>query len=312
MLALRTRPPPSRATTTTLGVRRFLRLDRSTGPVVDVAWLARAMGPSAEQLRIVDCSGLGAWARAHVPGAVALPPTVDDSFKEPRQPHAPLGAAGFEALMAALGVARTTGVVFYDGGGAGVTAARAWWLCRLHGFNSAYVLDGGWPAWVRSNAPVAVGQDHTPPPAVPAELAVVANTQPALLARLPEVAAAARSGGVQLVDARSAREFTGAETRGNRHGGHVPGAVNIPFNTLSVPAGTLLPAGSLQERFRAAGLHPDRRSIVYCQAGIRAAVVALALERAGFSDWALYEASMSEYQNRDDLPRSNLDSRGLG
>lgn len=213
----------------------------------------------------------------------------------------------FEAIAEALGVRTSSEVVFYDAC-SGMAAARAWWLFRYYGFDKVSMLDGGWASYVRSGAPVSVDQNDRVPPDVPPQEAVIARPRPELLASLQEVAGAARSGaftsgGLQVVDTRSAGEYSGDDLRGNRFGGHVPGAVSVPFNSVYTPQGTFAPADALRARFEACGLRPDVRTVTYCQMGMRAAVVALALRQAGFDNVAVYDGSMREYNNTPDVPR---------
>ncbi len=85
------------------------------------------------------------------------------------------------------------------------------------------------------------------------------------VARRPTISAAdARlllADGAQLVDVRSPAEFAG---------GHADGACNVPVNTLDE---------------RMAELEPkDRSTIVYCASGVRSAVAARKLRRAGWKN----------------------------
>lgn len=268
----------------------------------------RDADPRDPALRLVDCAHIQLWARAHIPGATVLP--VDEALKDAQAPNAPVRPDAFEAIAEALGVGRGSHVVFYDAA-SGMAAARAWWLFRYYGFQRASVLDGGWAAWVRSGSPVSADVDDRLPPAVDPADAVVAAPQPRLLATLDEVAAAARSGAtarggaLQVVDARSPGEYAGDDLRGNRFGGRVPGAVSVPFTSVYAPdgSGALAPAEALRDQFLAAGLQPGVRTVTYCQMGMRAAVVAAALEAAGFADVAVYDGSMREYNNTPGLPR---------
>ena len=77
------------------------------------------------------------------------------------------------SAMAAAGVADGTTVVLYDDT-LSYHAARAWWSLRAYGFDTARVLDGGYPAWIegahadrgwrRGGRAVAV---HAPAPGAP-------------------------------------------------------------------------------------------------------------------------------------------------
>ena len=50
--------------------------------------------------------------------------------------------------MARAGVGDATTLVLYDDT-LGLYAARAWWSLRVYGFESARILDGGFPRVVR-------------------------------------------------------------------------------------------------------------------------------------------------------------------
>ena len=237
------------------------------------------------------------FERAHVPGARRLPaePALKDAggmtLISPQQ---------FDALAADMGLREGAAPVFYDGGG-GVASARATWVFRYYGV-PAQILDGGWGAWVRGGGRVEMG---APGAALAAHAAAPVRAQPvaALRADLAEVcgAPAARA---QLVDARSYREYIGEELRGNAYPGRPLGAVHVPHTSVLTHTGSLAPPSELQRLFRAAGLHDlDACTIVYCQAGVRASLVAIALDAAGFRNVKVYDESCAEYNNREGLGR---------
>ena len=63
--------------------------------------------------------------------------------------------------MARAGVGDASTLVLYDDT-LGLYAARAWWSLRVYGFESARILDGGFPAWVAEQRPLSTGV--APPP----------------------------------------------------------------------------------------------------------------------------------------------------
>lgn len=256
--------------------------------------------------RLFECGTPPAlFARAHAPGAHLLP--AEPTLKDP-QGISLLSAAQFEALAAAMGLhAGSPAPVFYDDAGS-VASARAAWVFRYWGVGGAQLVDGGWQAIARSGGGIEVGAAGLGREAVADEL--VAPTSPlraqpvaALRAGLAEVCRAGEERW-QLVDARSPREFSGEDLRGNAFGGRPPGAVSVPHSTVLTREGVLAPQAALVRIFADAGLRDvAARTIVYCQAGIRASLVAVALGVAGFKDVAVYDESMREYLNREDVPR---------
>jgi thiosulfate/3-mercaptopyruvate sulfurtransferase len=92
---------------------------------------------------------------------------------------------------------------------------------------------------------------------------------------------------VRLVDARSPAEYTA---------GHIPGAVNIPFDTTATgtPAQVKSPA-DLHALFAAKGIGDSDSVVTYCTTGVRGAVDYFALLRAGFPNVRLYTGSWNEW-----------------
>ncbi|MBL8489318.1 MAG: hypothetical protein JNM82_00900, partial [Rhodocyclaceae bacterium] len=130
-----------------------------------------------------------------------------------------------------------------------------------------------------------------------------------------EVVARVRQGGAQIIDARTRGEFLGEDVRAIR-GGHLPGAVNIPYESnwkdpdtgaklarRQVPdnAGmSLAPQAALRALY--ANLDPSRETVVYCQSGVRAAETATVLESLGFRNVKVYDSSWLGYAARLDAP----------
>jgi thiosulfate/3-mercaptopyruvate sulfurtransferase len=54
--------------------------------------------------------------------------------------------------------------------------------------------------------------------------------------------------------------------------------------------------------FRLAGADPTGRTVLYCGGGIAATLDAFVLNRLGYDDLAVYDASMSEWARDESLP----------
>jgi len=107
----------------------------------------------------------------------------------------------------------------------------------------------------------------------------------------------------QVLDARSAGRFaaTEPEPRAGLRGGHIPGSMNLPSDTL-VRDGTLLSPADLRKRFEAAGIQFDRPVTTTCGSGITASVLAFALHLLGHPRVAVYDGSWTEWGGRTDTP----------
>lgn len=267
----------------------------------------------------IDASSAELYARAHIPEARLWPEAP--AAKDPLAPLHVMPANAFEQALARLRIRPDQRVVVYDSGNM-MYAARLWWVFRYYGFNAVQVLDGGWPAWVQQNTRegrprVAIGADtsseHAPVPDPPFK----AVPRPELLMTTEQLLAAVEAGattssasssaggqeGLQVIDSRTPGEYAGTDTRGNARGGHVPGAVNIPHaSLLHAPTGQLKPAAELKQLFESKGIDLAKPCVTYCQAGIRAALGALALSHAGARAVANYDASMGAWLNTPGYP----------
>ena len=120
---------------------------------------------------------------------------------------------------------------------------------------------------------------------------------------MTQVAASAKLGDAQIVDARSHERFRGEapEPRPGLRSGHIPGSKNLPYGELLNPDGTMKDAAGLRAAFAAAGVDVTKPVITTCGSGISAAVLSLGLERVGNRSHALYDGAWAEWGAYGDL-----------
>jgi thiosulfate/3-mercaptopyruvate sulfurtransferase len=272
-------------------------------PVVTTEWLAKHLGEP--DLRVLDASWhmpqlkrdpRAEFAAAHVPGAVFfdIDAIADHSTG---LPHMLPGAETFAAAVGALGIGTGDRVVVYDVRGV-VSAARVWWTFRAFGHDAVAVLDGGLKKWQAEGRPVESGEP------APAPRAFAARPRPELVRDLEAVRANLGSRAAQVLDARSAGRFAGTEPepRAGLRGGHIPGSLNLPYEALYRPDGTLKAPDELGAAVRAAGVDLGRPIVTTCGSGVTASVLALGLYLLGRRDVAVYDGSWSEWGGRNDTP----------
>ena len=272
-------------------------------PLVTTEWLAKELG--APDLRVLD----GTWhmpqlkrdpraefAQAHIPGAAFfdIDAIADHSTT---LPHMLPDAATFARAVGALGVGSGDRVVVYDVRGV-ISAARVWWTLRAFGHDAVAVLDGGLRKWRAEGRPVETGAP------APAARAFKATARPELVRDLAAMRANIASRAAQVLDARSAGRFAGTEPepRAGLRGGHIPGSLNLPYDSLYRADGTLKPPGELRAALQGAGLDLARAVVTTCGSGVTASVLALALYLVGRRDVAVYDGSWSEWGGRPDTP----------
>ena len=269
--------------------------------VVSTDWLAKHLGE--RDLRVVDGTWhmpqLGRDARAefvreHIPGAVFF--DIDEVADHATPlPHMLPTADAFAEAVGALGIGSDDRVVVYDVRGV-ISAARVWWTFRAFGHDAVAVLDGGLRVWKTEGRPVASGEPS------PTRRRFRAKLRPELVRDLAAIRANLSTRAEQIVDARSRGRFTGAEPepRAGLRRGHIPDSLNVPYETLNRPDGTLLPPEALRAAFSGAGVDLGQPITTTCGSGVTACVLALALHLIGRSDVAVYDGSWTEWGGRAD------------
>ena len=190
----------------------------------------------------------------------------------------------FCEVMGRLGVGDDSRVVLYDTSYTG-WAARVWWMLRWVGFDQAAILDGGLAAWTSSGNQLSLD-----PVSRPARK-LTPKPRPELIADHDEVLAAIGDDAVVLIDTLPEAFYRGEMSIYPR-AGHITGAVNIDGLGLLDNRGHLLPQQELEAMHE---LDRNARIISYCGGGIVASTDAFVLTRLGFSNVAVYIASLEEW-----------------
>ena len=274
--------------------------------LVSTEWLAANL--KAPGVRIVDATtflpntgkaGRAEYAARHIPGAVFF--DVDEiADKSSGLPHMLPTDETFSTRVAELGIGNGDHVIVYDANGGGQAAARVWWTFRAFGHGNVALLNGGLPKWLKEGRSTEAATPKPPPGTFTARL------RKGLVRSFEQVKENIASKRELLVDARAAKRFQGvdAEPRPTKKRGHVPGAVNLPFNELMDPGNSFVmrSADEIAAAVKKAGIAFEKPIAACCGSGVTACVIAFGLYLIGHDGVAIYDGSWAEWGNRDDAP----------
>ena len=239
---------------------------------------------------VLDARDREDYDAAHVPGALWVDHDHwSDGFNE-------LTAADWSKIIGNLGINEYSVVVVYDDNWSR-HSARIWWILRYWGVEEVKLLNGGWHQWQAEAWPTSTHASE------PTPVSFTALPRAELFAARDQVLQALAGQAWQIVDARSEEEHCGIDQGEHRHGGAIPGAVNLEWRSVvDQETYRYLPADQLQALFDQAGIDLDRPSATHCASGGRAAVMVFAMELMGSDDVRNYYKGWTEWGNRDDTP----------
>jgi thiosulfate/3-mercaptopyruvate sulfurtransferase len=277
-------------------------------PLVTGDWLAGHLTDPAirPNLRVVDASwylpaagrnGRSEYEAGHIPGAVFW--DIDEiADKTSGLPHMMPGPDEFARHMEALGIGNDTNVVLYDGLGL-FTAARPWWMLRAMGHENVAILDGGLPKWRAEGRPLSTEAAASVP------TTFTPNMNSSFFHNINDLNNFFTSKEKQIIDARSASRFAGAEPepRPGCRPGHIPGSLNAHYDAMLNPADkTVKNTDGLKALFEGAGVDLEKPVVTTCGSGVTACMLALGLHLIGKHDVAVYDGSWAEWGTAKDTP----------
>lgn len=248
---------------------------------------------------VVDCrftltdpdAGRKAYAQGHIPGARYA--HLDADLSGPKNGgngrHPLPDPQCFARVLGAWGIDQQSQVVVYDDS-FGAMAVRLWWMLRWMGHDAVALLDGGLPKWQREQRPLMPDAPQVTPkqfsPHMRSDMLVGADA----------VQDALQTHAALIVDARAEMRFIGEIEPLDPVAGHVPHAVNLPFDDNLSMAGTMMTADELREQYSdLLDGKPPQQVIHMCGSGVTACHNILAMEIAGLTGSKLYAGSWSEW-----------------
>ncbi|GAB4403321.1 MAG: sulfurtransferase [Anaerolineales bacterium] len=268
--------------------------------LVETDWVAEHL--SDPNIRIIESDEDPLlYAIGHIPGAAQV-----DWFSTLQHPLRRdfLTKEQFEEVASKLGITNDTTVVFY-GDKSNWFACYALWLFQYYGHQNVKIMNGGRAKWEQEKRPLVKEVPSfvlTSYKAKEADKSIRAfrdDVFKALEAKKP------------LVDVRSPKEYTGEllhmpnyPQEGATRGGHIPGAVSIPWaQAVNEADSTFKSAEELKALYESKNIKSDGEIIAYCRIGERSSLTWFVLKYLlGYPTVKNYDGSWTEWGNLVDAP----------
>ena len=236
-----------------------------------------------------------AYDQAHIEGAVGWSWQTDlcDRIRRDIIPEEAL-----DRLLSKSGITNDTTIVIY-GDNNNWFACWAYWQLSIYGHRRLRIMDGGRKKWIAEGRPLTKEV-----PTYPAAHYMTRGPDVRLRAFLPDVMRLMAQSSSSLVDARTLDEFTGrvlapaGAPETCQRGGHIPGAVSIPWDQNCRQDGSFKSREELARLYESRGVTPDKDVVAYCRIGERSSLTWFVLkELLGYERVRNYDGSWTEWGN---------------
>jgi len=264
--------------------------------LVETNWVKEHLKDQALRVAEVDYDPVANYNLGHIPGAVLLDWKRDMNDPVTRDI---LSKQQLEEVLGRCGFRRDMKLVLY-GDLNNWFAAFAYWVLKYYGVENVVLMNGGRKKWISDDRELTKDLPTYPRTAFKAK-----NPNEEIRAYMDYVKESLNKPGKVLVDARSPAEFSGEITAPpeypNEHaqrGGHIPGAVNIPWSKAVNENGTFKSEEELSALYRSQGATRDMEIITYCRIGERSSFTWFVLKYLlRYSNVKNYDGSWTEWGN---------------
>jgi 3-mercaptopyruvate sulfurtransferase SseA len=240
---------------------------------------------------VIDARKAG-YDVAHVPGSINV------KFGEYFTPGSGLlPVADLNSKLSAAGLKKNMTIVIYDNTTASFGAAgRIFWMLEYLGCNKVYILDGGWDKWVADGRPTEATLNTLP------AAKFKGSVKKARKATKESIQKKLGTKNFAIVDSRTDEEYNGWQLYGETRGGHITGAVQIPYEWFFNTDKTVLNYSELKTMFESRGITRKKEVTAYCTVGIRSGFVYFIYRLMGYSKASNYDGSIAEWAADSSLP----------
>ncbi len=268
--------------------------------LVDTEWVAQHLEDPNVRIIESDEDPL-LYPMKHIPGAVQV-----DWFSTLQHPLRRdfVTQEQFEEICSALGITNETAVVFY-GDKSNWFACYALWLFQYYGHKNVKIMNGGRIKWEQEKRALVKEVREYPRTSYKAQAAdkSIRAFRNDIFQQMEDKK--------PMVDVRSPKEYSGEMTHmpnypqeGATRGGHIPGAVSIPWAmAVNEADSTFKTAEELRALYEGKDIKADGDIIAYCRIGERSSLTWFVLKYLlGYEKVKNYDGSWTEWGNLVDAP----------
>jgi thiosulfate/3-mercaptopyruvate sulfurtransferase len=273
--------------------------------IVDTAYVAKQKDKAGVVL--LDARSEGGYKEGHIPGAVNLGGKGAAVVLRDVDARI-LPVKKLEEILGGAGITRDQEIIVYGNKG-NTNMSVPFWILEYLGAEKVKAYWGGIDDWKAAKQPVTAEGKKLP------AAKFVAKVREDRYASTDYVKKNLKNANVQILDARTPKEYSGDDIRAVR-GGHIPGAILIPYEQNWVDPETAKKlaektvtsrdgmaakdAKALKDLYKT--LDPKKEVVAYCQTGTRSTLTYLALRSLGFEKIRNYDDSWIVWGSRLELP----------
>jgi thiosulfate/3-mercaptopyruvate sulfurtransferase len=269
--------------------------------LVDTQWVEDHLKDPKVRVAEVDYDPKANYKLGHVPGAVLF--DWKEDINDPLTRNI-FSKQSCEDLLQRAGINNDTTLILY-GDFNNWFAAFAFWVFKYYGYDDIRLMNGGRKKWLEEDRPLS--KDI---PEYPKGNFKAAEPDKSIRVFLNYVRDSLGSSQKALIDVRSPKEFTGEilappeyPTEHAQRGGHIPGALNIPWSQAVSEDGTFKSTEELKKLYESKGITSDKEVIAYCRIGERSSHTWFVIKYLlGYPNVKNYDGSWTEWGNMIDNP----------
>ena len=264
--------------------------------LVSTQWINDHLNDPKVRIVEVDYNPATSYMLGHIPGAVLFnwkKDIIDSTKREV------ISKDVLEDSLQRVGVNNDTILIVY-GDFKNWFATFAFWIFKYYGFQDVRLMNGARKKWFEEDRPISLDVSSYPRGTFKAS-----GPDKSIRVFMNYVRERLGSQDKILIDVRSNDEFNGKTLAPSEYsaeygqmGGHIPGAVNVPWDWMVNEDGSFKSAEELKKLYESVNVTPDKEVITYCGIGERASHTWFVLKYLlGYPKVKVYDGSWLEWGN---------------